>query len=48
VSLSDEEPHEFTLELNGSTITGSGVFVEGEGLENLDAAVHGEVVVECG
>ncbi len=39
---------EFTLELNGSTITGGGMFVEGEDLENLDAAVHGEVVVECG
>jgi hypothetical protein len=39
---------EFKMELNGSTITGSGMFVEGEDLENLDAAVHGEVVVECG
>jgi hypothetical protein len=39
---------EFTLELNGSTITGSGMFVEGGDLEDLDAAVHGEVVVECG
>jgi hypothetical protein len=39
---------EFILELNGTTITGSGMFFEGDALENLDTAVHGELVAECG
>jgi hypothetical protein len=41
---------EFGLELNGSTITGSGLFFTGEEVENLklDAGVHGELVASCG
>lgn len=39
---------DFGLELNGTTITGSGMFVEGGDIEKLDSAVHGEVIAECG
>ena len=41
---------EFILELNGSTITGSGLFFTGEDAENLnlDAGVPGELVANCG
>ncbi len=46
--LAQLDGSEFTLELNGTTITGSGMFVEGGDIEKLDSAVHGELVVECG
>ena len=39
---------DFTLELSGTTITGSGMFVEGGDIEKLDSAVRGDLVVECG
>jgi hypothetical protein len=41
---------EFSLELNGSTITGSGLFFTGEDVDNLalDAGVPGELVANCG
>jgi hypothetical protein len=39
---------EFSLELNGTTITGSGMFVEGGDIEKLNSAVHGDLVAECG
>lgn len=39
---------EFSLELNGTTITGSGMFVEGGDIEKLASAVHGDLVAECG
>jgi hypothetical protein len=39
---------EFVLALDGSTITGSGMFIEGGDIENLDSAVRGDLVVECG
>jgi hypothetical protein len=39
---------EFVLELNGTTITGSGMFVEGGDIEKLESAVRGDLVVECG
>jgi len=39
---------EFVLELNGTTITGRGMFLEGGDLENIDAAVPGGLVAECG
>lgn len=39
---------DFTLELSGSTITGSGMFVEGGDIEKLDSAVRGDLIVECG
>ena len=41
---------DFSLELNGSTITGSGTFFTGEQVANLelDAGVPGELVANCG
>jgi hypothetical protein len=41
---------EFALELNGTTITGSGTFFTGEDTENLNvtAGVPGELVANCG
>ena len=39
---------EFSLELNGTTITGSGMFVEGGDIEKFASAVHGDLVAECG
>jgi len=41
---------EFVLELNGTTITGSGTFFTGDDQENLDLTngVHGELVANCG
>ncbi|MCL1588190.1 MAG: hypothetical protein M3092_07210 [Actinomycetia bacterium] len=41
---------EFSLDLNGSTITGSGLFFTGEDVENLelDNGVPGELVANCG
>jgi hypothetical protein len=46
--LAQLDGSDFTLELNGTTITGSGMFVEGGDIEKLDTAVHGEVIAECG
>ena len=41
---------EFMLELDGTTITGSGTFFTGEQVDNLelDAGVPGELVANCG
>ena len=46
--LSQLDGSEFVLALDGSTITGSGMFVEGGDLENMDSAVRGELIAECG
>jgi hypothetical protein len=39
---------EFVLELNGSTITASADFVQVDDPLNLDDAVHGDLVANCG
>ena len=46
--LSQLDGSEFVLALDGSTITGSAMFVEGGDIENLDSAVRGELIAECG